>query len=143
VLLYVSARILQFDPVELQRVLTTAAKEQFVTLRLSDEQVLSVLAQGYRTIYTTVAIVTILYQGGMALYYHRRRGAIQGMENKTGACIITAHVPLELLFGYVTDIRSLSKGRASASITPSHFEQVPNSLLAKIVETSSKAPARS
>ena len=42
----------------------------------------------------------------------------------------------------VTDIRSLSKGRASAGITPSHFEQVPNSLLAKIVETSSKAPAR-
>ena len=47
------------------------------------------------------------------------------------------------LFGYVTDIRSLSKGRASASITPSHFEQVPNSLLAKIVESSTKAPARS
>jgi elongation factor G len=64
------------------------------------------------------------------------------MENKAGACIITAFVPLEMLFGYVTDIRSLSKGRASAGITPSHFEQVPNSLLAKIVETSSKAPAR-
>jgi elongation factor G len=47
-----------------------------------------------------------------------------------------------MLFGYVTDIRSLSKGRASASITPSHFEQVPNSLLAKIVESSTKAPAR-
>jgi elongation factor G len=47
-----------------------------------------------------------------------------------------------MLFGYVTDIRSLSKGRASASITPSHFEQVPNSLLTKIVESSSKAPAR-
>jgi len=47
-----------------------------------------------------------------------------------------------LLFGYVTDIRSLSKGRASAGITPSHFEQVPNSLLAKIVETNAKGPAR-
>ena len=47
------------------------------------------------------------------------------MENKAGACIITAAVPLETLFGYVTDIRSLSKGRASAAITPSHFEQVP------------------
>jgi elongation factor G len=47
-----------------------------------------------------------------------------------------------MLFGYVTDIRSLSKGRASASITPSHFEQVPAALLTKIVETSSKAPAR-
>jgi elongation factor G len=82
------------------------------------------------------------YQGDLMGDINRRRGSIQGMENKAGACIITAHVPLETLFGYVTDIRSLSKGRASASITPSHFEQVPNSLLAKIVETSSKAPAR-
>ncbi|MDP3068836.1 MAG: elongation factor G [Opitutaceae bacterium] len=82
------------------------------------------------------------YQGDLMGDINRRRGQIQGMENKVGACIITAFVPLELLFGYVTDIRSLSKGRASAGITPSHFEQVPNSLLAKIVETSSKAPAR-
>jgi elongation factor G len=83
------------------------------------------------------------YQGDLIGDINRRRGAVSAMENKAGACIITATVPLELLFGYVTDIRSLSKGRASASITPSHFEQVPNSLLAKIVENSSKAPARS
>jgi elongation factor G len=82
------------------------------------------------------------YQGDLMGDINRRRGQIQGMENKTGACIITAFVPLELLFGYVTDIRSLSKGRASAGITPSHFEQVPNSLLAKIVETNAKGPAR-
>ncbi len=82
------------------------------------------------------------YQGDLLGDINRRRGQIQGMENKSGACIIAAHVPLELLFGYVTDIRSLSKGRASASITPSHFAQVPNNLLTKIVETSSKAPAR-
>ena len=83
------------------------------------------------------------YQGDLMGDINRRRGQIQGMENKSGACIINAHVPLELLFGYVTDIRSLSKGRASAGITPSHFEQVPNSLLAKIVETNAKGPARS
>ena len=82
------------------------------------------------------------YQGDLMGDINRRRGQIQGMENKSGACIITAHVPLELLFGYVTDIRSLSKGRASASITPSHFAQVPNASLLKIVESSSKAPAR-
>jgi elongation factor G len=82
------------------------------------------------------------YQGDLMGDINRRRGTIQGIENKAGACIINAHIPLETLFGYVTDIRSLSKGRASASVTPSHFEQVPNSLLAKIVETSSKAPAR-
>jgi elongation factor G len=83
------------------------------------------------------------YQGDLMGDINRRRGTIQGIENKNGAAIVSAHVPLELLFGYVTDIRSLSKGRASASITPSHFEQVPTNLLAKIVETSSRAPARS
>ncbi len=82
------------------------------------------------------------YQGDLIGDINRRRGRINGMESKNGACIINSHVPLEMLFGYVTDIRSLSKGRASASITPSHFEQVPNSLLTKIVESSSKAPAR-
>jgi elongation factor G len=82
------------------------------------------------------------YQGDLLGDINRRRGQIQSMENKSGACIITAHVPLELLFGYVTDIRSLSKGRASASVTPSHFAQVPNSQLAKIVETNAKGPAR-
>jgi elongation factor G len=83
------------------------------------------------------------YQGDLIGDINRRRGSVNAMENKAGACIIAATVPLEKLFGYVTDIRSLSKGRASASITPSHFEQVPNSLLAKIVESSTKAPARS
>ena len=61
------------------------------------------------------------YQGDLIGDINRRRGQIAGMENKNGACIITSTVPLESLFGYVTDIRSLSKGRASASITPSHF----------------------
>ena len=82
------------------------------------------------------------YQGDLMGDINRRRGQIQGMDNKSGACIISAHVPLELLFGYVTDIRSLSKGRASASITPSHFAQVPNSQLSKIVEANAKGPAR-
>ena len=82
------------------------------------------------------------YQGDLIGDINRRRGRINGMESKNSACIINSNVPLEMLFGYVTDIRSLSKGRASASITPSHFEQVPNSLLTKIVESSTKAPAR-
>ncbi|HXN35024.1 MAG TPA: elongation factor G, partial [Opitutaceae bacterium] len=82
------------------------------------------------------------YQGDLIGDVLRRRGVILGQENKAGACIIAATVPLETLFGYVTDIRSLSKGRASASVTPSHFEQVPNSLLQKIVDETSKGPAR-
>ena len=82
------------------------------------------------------------FQGDIMGDINRRRGRVNGMQSKAGAAIVDAHVPLEMLFGYVTDIRSLSKGRASASITPSHFEQVPASILAKIVETNTRAPAR-
>ncbi|MGA2017568.1 MAG: elongation factor G [Opitutaceae bacterium] len=82
------------------------------------------------------------YQGDLFGDINRRRGHVMGMENKAGACIISAKVPLETLFGYVTDIRSLSKGRASASVTPSHFEKVPENLLKKILETVSKGPSR-
>lgn len=83
------------------------------------------------------------YQGDIMGDINRRRGQIQGMETKGNATIVTAFVPLEMMFGYATDIRSLTKGRASYSMEPSHFEQVPSSLLSKIVETVSRAPARS
>ena len=73
---------------------------------------------------------------------NRRRGQIQGMETKGTVCNIQALVPLETMFGYSTDMRSLSSGRATFSMEPSHFEQVPNSLLQEIVEKSSRAPAR-
>jgi elongation factor G len=82
------------------------------------------------------------FQGDIMGDISRRRGHIQGMEQREGACIINALVPLETMFGYATDIRSLSKGRASYSMEPSHFDQVPAQLLTKIVETSTKAPAR-
>jgi elongation factor G len=82
------------------------------------------------------------YQGDIMGDINRRRGQIQGMEMREGACIITALVPLETMFGYATDIRSLSKGRASYSMEPSHFDQVPAQVLTRIVESSTRAPAR-
>ncbi len=82
------------------------------------------------------------FQGDLLGDINRRRGHIQGIDQREGACIINALVPLETMFGYATDIRSLSKGRASYSMEPSHFDQVPASQLEKIVETSGRAPAR-
>jgi elongation factor G len=76
------------------------------------------------------------YQGDIVGDLNRRRGQIQGIESKHGLVAITAFVPLEMMFGYATDVRSLSKGRATYTMEPSHFEQVPSSLLAKIVENS-------
>ena len=82
------------------------------------------------------------FQGDIVGDINRRRGVIQGIETKGHITKITANVPLEQMFGYSTDVRSLSKGRASYSMTPSHFEPVPNNLLEAIVKTSSRAPAR-
>ena len=83
------------------------------------------------------------YQGELIGDLNRRRGQIQGMETRGTVCIIDAFVPLENMFGYSTDMRSLSSGRADYSMTPSHFDQVPQNLVQNIVETSSREPARS
>ena len=82
------------------------------------------------------------YQGELMGDLNRRRGQIQGMETKGDLCNLQAMVPLESMFGYSTDMRSLSSGRANYSMEPSHFEQVPNSLLKEIVEKNSREPAR-
>jgi elongation factor G len=82
------------------------------------------------------------YQGDIMGDLNRRRGQIQNIANKIGFVIISANVPLVEMFGYSTDVRSLSKGRASYSMTPSHFEQVPANIVKTLVETTSRAPAR-
>ena len=67
-----------------------------------------------------------------------RRGAIVQVESKDGTVRILANTPLSELFGYATAIRSLSKGRASYTMEPSHFEQVPKAIQEKIVEKTNK-----
>jgi elongation factor G len=57
-----------------------------------------------------------------------RRGKVQGMDSRSGFQIVTAHVPLANMFGYATDLRSMSQGRASFSMQFHIYEQVPNSV---------------
>ncbi len=82
------------------------------------------------------------YQGDIVGDINRRRGVIQGINTRGHLVRIHATVPLEQMFGYSTDVRSLSKGRASYSMEPSHFEPVPPNLVEGIVKTQSRAPAR-
>ena len=82
------------------------------------------------------------YQGELMGDLNRRRGQIQGMESRGKLCVLESHVPLEMMFGYSTDMRSLSSGRADYSMTPSHFEQVPQSLVETLVASISRQPAR-
>ena len=82
------------------------------------------------------------YQGELMGDLNRRRGQIQGMETRGNVCVIDAFVPLENMFGYSTDMRSLSSGRADYSMTPSHFEQVPQNLVQGIVDSNAREPVR-
>jgi elongation factor G len=81
------------------------------------------------------------YQGDLLGDINRRRGVINGIEAKNGQTVLNAQVPLKEMFGYSTAIRSLSKGRASYSMEPFNFEQVPNSVLTAILDAASKRPA--
>jgi elongation factor G len=64
---------------------------------------------------------------------NRRRGIMKGMDTKGGAQVIKADVPLSELFGYVTSLRTITSGRASASLTFSHYEIVPQNLADEII----------
>jgi elongation factor G len=67
-----------------------------------------------------------------------RRGQINQMETLDGTTRIQANTPLSELFGYATAIRSLSKGRASYTMEPNHFERLPSTIQDKIVEKTKK-----
>jgi elongation factor G len=61
-----------------------------------------------------------------------RRGHIQGMEDRAGAKVITARVPLKEMFGYATDLRSMTQGRANYTMQFSHYEHVPHMISEEI-----------
>ena len=81
------------------------------------------------------------YQGDLLGDINRRRGTIVSIEAKNGQTVLNAQVPLAEMFGYATAIRSLSKGRASYSMEPLSFAQVPNSVLTTILDAAAKKPA--
>jgi elongation factor G len=74
------------------------------------------------------------YTGSVTGDLNRRRGSLKGMDTRAGAQVIKADVPLAELFGYVTDLRTITSGRASASLTFSHYAPVPKNLADKVIE---------
>jgi elongation factor G len=80
------------------------------------------------------------YTGPVTGDLNKRRGIMKGMDSKGGAKVIKADVPLSELFGYVTDLRTISSGRASASLTFSHYNPVPKNLSESIIEKVKGAP---
>ena len=78
------------------------------------------------------------YMGDVMGDLNSRRGMIQKMEARTGAQQITAMVPLSEMFGYATQLRSITQGRGQYSMEPSHYSEVPKSIQEKIISDRSK-----
>ncbi|MBP9925992.1 MAG: elongation factor G [Cyclobacteriaceae bacterium] len=74
------------------------------------------------------------YTGSVTGDLNRRRGVMKGMDTRGGAQVIKADVPLSELFGYVTDLRTITSGRASASLTFAHYAPVPKNLAEKVID---------
>jgi elongation factor G len=74
------------------------------------------------------------YMGDAIADFNRRRGQITGMESRLSARVILANVPLAEMFGYVTILRTISSGRATSTMEFSHYDIVPPSLSAEVIE---------
>ena len=78
------------------------------------------------------------YMGDVIGDINSRRGRMEGMEAQNGAQIIRAFVPLSEMFGYATSLRSKTQGRGNYSMEPSHYEEVPKSVLETITANNAK-----
>ncbi|MBE6659331.1 MAG: elongation factor G [Ruminococcaceae bacterium] len=79
------------------------------------------------------------YMGDVIGDLNSRRGAIQSMTPGNGTTEILSFVPLSEMFGYATDLRSKSQGRAQYSMEPSHFAEVPKNIQEEIITKRAKA----
>ena len=64
---------------------------------------------------------------------NRRRGQVNAMDDRAGAKVVKATVPLSEMFGYVTTLRTLSSGRASSSMEFSHYEACPSNISEEVI----------
>jgi len=78
------------------------------------------------------------YMGDVIGDINSRRGRMEGMEARSGNQIIRSFIPLSEMFGYATDLRSKTQGRGTYAMEPSHYEEVPKSVLETIVATRTK-----
>ena len=73
------------------------------------------------------------YMGDVTGDLNRRRGMLEGMDSKHGVQVIKAKVPLSEMFGYVTQLRSLSSGRATSTMEFSHYSPAPNNIAEEVI----------
>lgn len=78
------------------------------------------------------------YMGDVIGDVNSRRGRMEGMDGSDGIQEIHSFIPLSEMFGYATDLRSKTQGRGTYSMEPSHYEEVPKSVLDQIIASRSK-----
>ena len=71
--------------------------------------------------------------GDVVADLNRRRGMMKGMDDKNGAKVVKADVPLSEMFGYVTQLRTITSGRATSSMEFSHFEECPKNVAEEVI----------
>ena len=76
------------------------------------------------------------YMGDVTGDLNRRRGMLEGMDSRGNAQVIRAKVPLSEMFGYVTQLRSLSSGRATSTMEFSHYSPAPNNIAEEVIAKS-------
>ncbi len=81
------------------------------------------------------------YTGSITGDLNKRRGIMKGMDTKGTSQVVKGDVPLSELFGYVTDLRTMSSGRATASLTFSHYDQVPQGIADDVISKVKGQPA--
>ena len=72
---------------------------------------------------------------------NKRRGLIEGTSERSGATIVNAKVPLSEMFGYVTDLRTITSGRATSTMEFSHYDEVPKNIADQVIAKNKKVEA--
>ena len=73
------------------------------------------------------------YMGDIIGDLNKRRGQLEGMDSRAGAQVIRAKVPLSEMFGYVTTLRTISSGRATSTMEPSHYAEAPRQVADEVI----------
>ncbi len=73
------------------------------------------------------------YMGDIIGDLNKRRGQLEGMDSRAGSQVIRAKVPLSEMFGYVTTLRTISSGRATSTMEPSHYAEAPRQVAEDVI----------
>ena len=87
------------------------------------------------------AVFLIVGSGDVIGDLNKRRGLIEGTTERSGATIVNAKVPLSEMFGYVTDLRTITSGRATSTMEFSHYDEVPKNIADAVIAKNKKVEA--